>query len=81
MDKVENKNKPDPMAFARQEAIIRRMDEVKRDSVKIGLLEEILSQLRDIKTLLINDRNEKIAQVQGARKLPEELDQNNNGGN
>jgi len=75
-----NNTKPDPMAFARQEAIIRRMDEVKRDSVKIGLLEEILSQLRDIKTLLINDRNEKIAQ-ETVQKLPEELVQNNNGGN
>ena len=38
--------------MARHEAMIRRMEEVKRDSIKIKLLEDVSKELKDIRILL-----------------------------
>lgn len=55
----ENKNtKPNPMDLPKFEAVIKRTEEIKRDSVKIGILEEIYRQLKDIKEFLINSKKE-----------------------
>lgn len=71
MDNKDNNKKDtgkiDPMAFARQEALIKRMEEVKHDSVKIGLLEEICRQLKDIKEFLINNKKENLEETKDAK--------------
>lgn len=41
--------------FAKHEAILRRSEEVKRDSIKLKLLEDILGKLNDIYLLLKGD--------------------------
>jgi len=38
--------------IARHEAMIRRMEEVKRDSIKIKLLEDMTKELKEIRMLL-----------------------------
>jgi len=47
--------------MARHEAMIRRMEEVKRDSIKIKLLEDMNKELKDIRMMLksMNERMDK----------------------
>lgn len=49
-------------SLAKHEAMIKRMEEVKRDSIKLKLFEEMLKELKAIKSELkaINARNKNI---------------------
>jgi len=59
-------------SLAKHEAMIKRMEEVKRDSIKLKLFEEILKELKIIKSELkaINLRN---GRIDGEKKLQQEL--------
>ena len=60
-------------SLAKHEAMIKRMEEVKRDSIKLKLFEEILKELKIIKSELkaINSRNNNIDET--TKKQPESL--------
>jgi len=62
-------------SLAKHEVMIKRMEEVKRDSIKIKLLEDILKELKIIKLELkaANTRNVNLDKaVEEGKKLMEE---------